>query len=122
MQIAINIFLVLHFIGLAALFGGWFTQFTAKEKSVNAAMFHGSLTQVVTGIALVGLNEANAAEGVEAVNNTAVGIKSAALLVILILVLLNRKKPAVPVAVWAAIGGLTLLNVIVAVFVGPTTG
>jgi hypothetical protein len=85
-------------------------------------MFHGTLTQVVTGIALVGLNEATAAEGVEAVNNTAVGIKSAALLVILILVLLNRKKASVPVAVWAAIGGLTLLNVVVAVFVGPTSG
>jgi hypothetical protein len=122
MQIAINAVLVLHFIGLAALFGGWFTQLTAKEKSVNAAMFHGTLTQVVTGIALVGLNEATAAEGVEAVNNTAVGIKSAALLVILILVLLNRKKASVPVAVWAAIGGLTLLNVVVAVFVGPTSG
>jgi hypothetical protein len=49
--------LVLHFVGLAALFGGWFVQMSSREKVINNAMFHGALTQVITGVLLVGIRE-----------------------------------------------------------------
>ena len=38
------------------------------------------------------------------------------LLVIIGLILANRKKPSITNGVWGAIGGLAILNVIIAVF------
>ena len=46
-----------------------------------------------------------------------VGIKLLLLLVITALAWVNRKKESVPVGVWGAIGGLTIANIIIAVFV-----
>ena len=42
--------------------GGFFVQMKSKIKVVNPAMFHGALTQLVTGIALVGLAESGAVD------------------------------------------------------------
>ncbi len=39
---------------------------------------------------------------------------------ILVLILVNRKKPSISTAVWAAIGGLTILNIVIAVFWVPS--
>jgi hypothetical protein len=36
--------------------------------------------------------------------------------VILALIVVNRKKNPISVALWATIGGLTLLNIVIAVF------
>ena len=55
MGIAISIVLILHFIGLAGIIGGWIA--TVKAPQVNKAILHGSILQVVTGILLVGLRE-----------------------------------------------------------------
>jgi hypothetical protein len=112
MEILKNLTLVLHFVGLASLLGGFLVQMSATAKRIVPAMFHGALTMLVTGLALVGLEQALDDD----VNNTKVGVKLVVLLVITVLVLLNRKKPVVPVGLWAAIGGLTLLNVVLAVF------
>lgn len=104
--------LVLHFVGLAALFGGWFVQMSAREKVINNAMFHGALTQIVTGILLVGIREAQDLP----VDNAKVGVKFLIMAVILGLIVVNRKKNPISVALWAAIGGLTFLNIAIAVF------
>jgi hypothetical protein len=104
--------LILHFVGLASLLGGFLVQMSSKVKVVNPAMLHGALTQLVTGVALVGINQALDPDDV---NNGKIGVKTLVVLVITALVFVHRRREQVSMAVWGAIGGLTLLNVAVAV-------
>ena len=112
MELLRNLLLVLHFVGLAALFGGFFVQLTARDKVINTAMLHGVLTQLVTGFLLVGVAEARDVE----VDHAKVGAKLLVTVIITAIVLTQRSKNPVKVGVWAAIGGLTLLNIVLAVF------
>jgi cytochrome bd-type quinol oxidase subunit 2 len=112
-----NVLVFLHFVGLASLLGGWLVQMSSSTKVINNAMLHGVLTQVVTGIAMVGLLSAELV-GDEAVDNAKVGIKLVVALLVLGVVLVGRRKPEEQQkAYWAAAGALTLVNVAVAVFV-----
>ncbi len=111
MEILQGIVLIVHFIGLAALFGGFFIQMTSREKVVNNAMFHGVLTQLVTGIILVGLHEGDATPP----DHAKVGVKLLITIVIAGIVVVNRKKPTISLPAWAIIGGLTILNIAIAV-------
>lgn len=117
MEFLDHVLVVLHFLGLASLIGGFLVQIKDADKVVNNAMFHGALTQLVTGIALVGLAYP-LADGNEAEypDNAKIAVKLVILLVILGLILANRKKPSISTAVWGAIGGLAILNVVIAVF------
>jgi hypothetical protein len=109
-----KILLILHFVGLASLLGGFLVQMSATTKVINPAMLHGALTQLVTGLALVGVLQAED-DPSNPVNNTKIAVKLVVLLVILGLILANRKKESVSTGVWAAIGGLTVVNIGVAV-------
>lgn len=111
-DITYNIFVLLHFVGFAALFGGAFTQVKGPKRIVNPAMFHGALTQLVTGIVLVVMGEFSDYD----VNHMKIGIKLLVLIVIMVLVLMNRKKTNVPNGTFWAIFGLTLANAAIAVF------
>ena len=113
MEIVKNLTLVLHFVGLASLLGGFLVQLSASGKRIDPAMFHGALTMLVTGIALVGIDQAMDDPDL---NNAKVAVKLLVLVVITVLVMANRKRPTVPVGLWATVGGLTLLNVVLAVF------
>ena len=84
-----NLILVLHFVGLASLLGGVIVQAKSSDKGVNPAMLHGALTQPV---------------------------KLVVVLIITVLAFVGRKKPMPQTGMWAAIGALTLLNVVLAVF------
>jgi hypothetical protein len=112
MEFLREILVFLHFVGLAALFGGLFVQLKADPKVVNNAMFHGILTQLVTGLAIVGVLEGMNEE----VDNAKIGVKLVVALVIGVLVVLNRKKRALPDGLFFGLMGLTLLNIGVAVF------
>jgi hypothetical protein len=105
-----DVLTLLHLVGFAALFGGFFTQLKSREPVVNAAMLHGALTQLVTGVLLVGL-----ASGVKdddfTVDNTKIGVK-----LVVVLVFLWRRRPSITRGQLMTIGGLTLLNAIIAVF------
>ncbi len=119
MSFLFNLLVVLHFVGLASLFGGFLVQMKSTERVINPAMLHGALTQLVTGILLVGLSyplhKDNPVEyGLP--DNAKITVKLLVLLVILGLILANRKKDKIPNGVWGAIGGLTLLNIVIAVF------
>ena len=116
MEIVFESLVVLHFIGLAALLGGFLVQMSSSPKVVNRAMVDGALTQLVTGLAMVGMAETVLAEE-EDLNHTKIGIKLAVLLVITGLAWANRRKESVATGVWAAIGLLTIANIVVAVFV-----
>ncbi len=75
MDVVYKVLVVLHFLGLASLIGGWLVQLRAVgERYVSAAMLYGVLTQLVTGVLLVGL-----AEGIDSldrpVDRTKIGVK-----------------------------------------------
>ncbi len=114
METFYDVLVVLHFVGLAALLGGWLVQLSTSPRVVNRAMLDGAFTQLVTGVALVGVAEA--ALDAE-LNQTKIGIKLLILLVITGLAWVNRKKEAVATGAWLAIGLLTIVNIVIAVFV-----
>jgi len=110
-EILKDVVLVLHFLGLAGILGGVLAQRRANPRRIDALVWHGSLTQLVTGVALVGLNEATGDD----VNNVKIGVKLLILLVITALAWRYRKAEAVATSVWGAIGLLTVANVAIAV-------
>ncbi len=115
MEIIYNTLVLLDFIGLAALFGGFFVQMKSTNKVVNSAMFHGSLTQLVTGLIMVGLAESGAVD--EDLNMTKISIKLLIVLIITGIVFVNRKKSSVSNSIWLSIGLLTLANMAIAVYI-----
>ncbi|WP_324796370.1 hypothetical protein SJX93_22775 [Streptomyces cyaneofuscatus] len=113
MDVLINVFVALHIIGIASLLGGFLTQMRAMGAGTARfvpAMLHGALTMLVTGVALVGLNQADD----QAVNNIKVGVKLALLVVILALVYVKRDEEKVEKGAFAAVGGLTVANIFIA--------
>lgn len=112
--------IVLHFVGFASLFGGFITQtraMAAGTAKIVPAMVHGAWTVFIAGLALVGLAEYRIAMGATfEIDHMKIGVKSLVAIVVLLLVMLNRKKDSVKAPVFGAVGGLTLLNVILAVF------
>ena len=116
MEIAYNILVILHFVGLASLLGGVMVQFrplAAGKGVVNAAMFHGVLTQLVTGLLMVGIAEMGDGD----VNHMKIGIKLAVLIVITVLVFIYRRRQNVASWVVWLIGALTVANIAIAVLV-----
>lgn len=115
-----NSFVVLHFIGLASLLGGFLTQMKAMAASaakIVPSMVHGAWTMLITGVALVGIAEWRIAIGADfEVDHMKIGVKSLVLLLILFLVLYFKKKDSVKPAIFGLIGLLTTLNIVLAVF------
>lgn len=115
-----NSLVVLHFIGLASLLGGFITQMKAMAlgaAKIVPAMVHGAWTMLITGVALVGVAEWQGAMGAAIeIDHMKVGIKSLVLTAILVLVLYFKKKDSVKAPVFGTIGLLTILNVVLAVF------
>jgi hypothetical protein len=111
-----NLVLVLHFLGLASLLGGWLVQMRARgERYVSPAMLHGVLTLLVSGVVLVGL-----AEGVDSlerdIDNAKIAVKLGVALVVAVLCWVNRRRQVVPDGLYFVIGALAVTNVVVAVF------
>lgn len=107
-----NVLLVLHFVGLAAVLGGFLVQVRARPRRIDPFILHGAFTQLLTGLLLVGVAQARDVE----VDNAKIGVKLVVVLVILVLAWRKRKAPSVSTGEWGAIGGLALLNTVVAVF------
>ncbi len=119
MDIVYNIVVVLHFVGLALLLGAFLVQLTAKEKAVTRWMFDGAMTQLLTGLIMVGMLESGVmgeAEKAE-VDTTKIAIKLVVVLVIAVLAAIGRRRQPPQTALWLVIGLLTLANVVIAVFV-----
>ncbi|MCR2809105.1 MULTISPECIES: hypothetical protein [unclassified Microbacterium] len=113
MEILKNVVLALHIIGVVALLGGVLYQIGAMRAGrarVLPAMMHGAWTMLVTGILLVGLLYPLGHE----VNNVKITVKLVVLIAIIVIALVNRKRETVATWVLASIGGLTVLNVLLA--------
>ncbi|MYX16004.1 hypothetical protein GTY67_21860 [Streptomyces sp. SID8374] len=113
MNALIGVLVALHIVGIASLLGGFLTQMKAMGAGTARfvpAMLHGALTMLVTGVALVGLNQADD----QAVNNIKIGVKLALLVVILALVYVKRDEEKVEKGAFAAVGALTVANIFIA--------
>jgi hypothetical protein len=105
--------LVLHFVGIASLLGGFLTQMAAPTKRVVPAMLHGAAAMLVSGLGLYAVDKSGLHEDV---NSTKIAVKLGVLVVISALVWAERSKEEVAKGVYFAIGGLTLANIVIAVF------
>lgn len=109
-----GVLVVLHIIGFGVVMGGALAQLPNVKKGtakVTGGLLHGSLLLLVTGLALVGMLYAVGGEP----NNAKIGAKTLVLLLLIVLVLVNRKKERVSGGVLGAIAGLATLNVALAV-------
>ena len=113
MDFIYNLVVILHFIGLASLVGGFIVQISSPTKGVNAAMLHGALTQLVTGVILVGLVESGMVD--DEVDTTKIAVKLVVVLVVTVLAFIGRKKTPPQVALWGAIGALSIGNIFISV-------
>ncbi|GGO52522.1 hypothetical protein GCM10012287_37050 [Streptomyces daqingensis] len=114
MGILINVFVGLHIIGIAALLGGFFFQMKAMRTGgarFVPGMLHGAFTMLVTGMALVGLNQA----ADDPVDHVKIGVKLALLVVILGLVYVKRDEEKVATPLFGTVGALTTANIFIAV-------
>ena len=114
-----NLFLVLHFIGLAGLLGGLLAQIPNKPKQLQKLIMHSALLMLIAGIVMVGINQMMHADDptVELLDHLKIAIKSTVLTVILILGYLNIKKSELSIKVWAVMTLLATANVVIAVFI-----
>lgn len=121
MSIAFSILLFLHLLGAAMVFGIWVATF--KQGVVLPGQFHAALLQVLTGFALYFIQMA---EGMT-LNHMAIGIKMVFALLIALAAFKGQKlykqakaagdpKAGRNVALAHTVGGLSLLNIALAVF------
>ena len=115
MDIVRIILLILHFVGLAMLLGGFLVQqkaIASGEGRVLPIMWRGALTQIVTGVLLVATIQIG---DLFELNNVKLAVKLVIAIVITVLVFVYRKKvPAPSWALWT-VGGLTFANIAIAV-------
>jgi uncharacterized membrane protein len=117
MDILNDSMLVLHLIGVGALLSGFFYQLKDIKTGmkVNAGIIHGAWLMLITGFTMAGLIPAI---GEETINNVVLGIKSVIITAIFFIAYAFNKKEVTPKWVVPGIAGLTVLNIVLAVF-GP---
>jgi hypothetical protein len=108
------VLLFVHILGYAALLGGLLVQLRSEQKAVNPLMRDGSGTAFLAGLLLVGV-----LESLGSPDHAKIGVKFAIGLVILVLVMVNLRKPSIPQGLYLGLLALTVANVAVAVFWSP---
>lgn len=111
MDVVYDLLVVAHLLGMAAIIGGWFATF--RDPKVLPVMVVGALTQLVTGIALVGLAESGAVD--TELDRAKIAVKLVIALVVTVLAVANRGRASVSTGIHHGIGGLAVVNVLVAV-------
>ena len=118
MEFTYNLFLTLHFIGLAGLLGGLLAQIPNKPKQLQKLVMHSGLLMLIAGLVMVGINQMMHADDptVALLDHITVAIKSTVILLILAIGYLNIKKSVLSNKVWAVMSLLALFNVVIAVY------
>jgi hypothetical protein len=106
------VLLYAHLIGFALLLGGAVVQYVSGKVRINPPMLWGSVTQVVTGLALSAPLRDEGDEPAPA----KLAVKLVVALMIFAMVFFSRKREVVNKGHFLAIVGLTLANAAVAVF------
>ncbi|HPM51554.1 MAG TPA: hypothetical protein PK282_04895 [Rhodoglobus sp.] len=117
MEILKLVLVAAHFLGMAAIVGSFFVQMRRKNDFVLTPLLAGAITQVVTGLALVGLAEATGDDLIYAKIAVKLTIAVVVLVAAILAVVTQRKGGRVQPWFHAA-GGLAVINVLVAVFWG----
>ena len=108
------VLLFVHILGYAALLGGLLVQLRDDTKRVVPLMRDGAGTAFLAGLLLVGV-----LESLGSPDHAKIGVKFAIGLVILVLVMVNMRKPSIPQGLYVGLLVLTLANIAVAVFWSP---
>ncbi|HPU03757.1 MAG TPA: hypothetical protein PKW13_05755 [Rhodoglobus sp.] len=117
MEILKLVLVAAHFLGMAAIVGSFFVQMRRKSDFVLTPLLAGAITQVVTGLALVGLAEATGDDLIYAKIAVKLTLAVVVLVAAILAVVTQRKGGRVQPWFHAA-GGLAVINVLVAVFWG----
>ena len=105
------VLLVLHLLALAAVVVGLLRQVPAETKGVDALVAHGATTQLVTGLLLVGVLEADDGD----VNHVKIAVKLLVSLAVVGLAHANRRRASIPTGLFWGLLALEVVNVVVAV-------
>jgi hypothetical protein len=111
MQIAIQLVVLVHLVGFAALFGGLIAQVRAIDPEVTGVMVVGAVTELVTGAALLILSLV----ADQPLNWGQIAVKLVITLFVALLVLRNRRFLSIPRGLWTLLTGLTFVNAALAV-------
>jgi hypothetical protein len=117
-EIAEKALLVLHFVGIGALFSGFFYQLKqwGEGMKVNAGILHGAWLMLATGLGMIGILQMPGSE--EQVNNLVLVVKTIVITAVFFVAYTYNKKEKTPTWVVPTIAGLTTLNIIFAVVWG----
>lgn len=93
MDIARDITLIVHFLGLAMIIGPFLIQMRARTGFAFSWVLTGGIVQLVTGIALTGLAEMRLADSPDlALDHTKIAVKLVLSLVIFVVALIAFRK------------------------------
>lgn len=104
----------MHFVGIVAIFYGFFKELVRKTYCVNVAMLHGASTQLLTGIIMVGLHESSAVASDEVLDMTKITLKLVISIAVIAAYSIGKRHTGTKIY-WALVGGLTTANIITAV-------
>lgn len=113
-----DIALLLHILAVLGIMVLLLMQVNKSPRRINPGVFHSALAALIAGLVMVGirtpLHDQNADKW-PLLNNAWVETKFLVLLVILVLVYRNFKKPEVKNSIWAALVALTSANILIAI-------
>ena len=106
-----SVLVVAHLVGMAAVVGGYLTCLRAPR--FPSALVWGARAQIVTGILLVGLLESGALDAEP--HRPKVAVKLAVAVVLTGVAEATKRRDPLPTWAFHLVGGLALVNVLVAV-------
>lgn len=111
MEILTHLLVAIHVVSAAAIVGGWFAHF--RNPTVTVSQWYGAIGMIVSGIVLFGI----AMTGEP--NHMKLGVKFLIGVIVFVAALLGQRRrnrgEAVPKGLAHAVGGLGLINILVAV-------
>jgi hypothetical protein len=116
--VLLDILLFLHLLGMATLISAFFLQRKAVAgDGLTRAWLYGSGLQAITGLAMVGvIDGAHIHGGLGTSGHIKIGAKLVVLIVIGVLAMIANNRPEQAKRLSDVMGGLTVVNVAIAVF------
>lgn len=114
-----DIALLVHILSVLGIMVLLLTQANKSSRRIKPGVLHSALAALVAGLVMVGIRTPLHNQNPDKwplLNNAWVGTKFLVLLVILVLLYRNFKKPVVKNSIWAALVALTSANILIAIF------